>query len=101
PATRGSFSLRGDPPIGGWAFFPLWRGLGVLGGAGGDILWLRMARSTHNLSLLVPIVLTALAAILAARVWTILRQARGATRAGVRDDARRDDARRDEAGVTP
>ena len=99
--TRASFALQAYPPIGAWAFFHHWRALGVLDGAGVDILWLRMARSTHNLSLLVPIVLTALAAILAARVWTILRQARGATRAGVRDDARRDDARRDEAGVTP
>jgi hypothetical protein len=72
--TRASFALHAYPPIGAWTFFHHWRAIGVLDGGGADILWLRMARTTHNLSLLVPVVLLGLAAILALRVARLARE---------------------------
>jgi hypothetical protein len=63
-----SFRPSAYPPIGAWAFFHHWRATGVLDSAGADILWMRLARSTHNLSLVAPAVLLAAAGLLARSV---------------------------------
>jgi hypothetical protein len=72
--TRASFLLHGYPPLGAWAFFHHWRAQGVLDSNGADILWLRMARTTHNLSLLALLLLAGLAALLAVWVARLVRR---------------------------
>jgi hypothetical protein len=94
--TRASFSPHAYPPIGAWAFFHHWRARSVLDANGADILWLRMARTTHNLSLLVPVVLLLLSLILAVRIRAYLRGRRD----GFHDETLRRPALRDGAGIT-
>lgn len=53
--TSGSFRLSAYPPIGAWRFFQHWRALSLEDSHAADILWLRLARRTHNLSLLPPL----------------------------------------------
>ena len=66
-STHASFSPKAYPPIGAWAFFHHWRATGSLDMSAADILWFRLARSTSNLSLIVPVVLGIGAAVLGSR----------------------------------
>jgi hypothetical protein len=51
------FALRDYPPIGAWSFLHHWRAFTPLDSNGADILWLRVARSTGNASLVPPLLL--------------------------------------------
>jgi hypothetical protein len=72
--TGPSFALSGYPPIGAWAFLHHLRPLGAGDSSGIDIVWFRLARLTDNVSLVIPVVLLAGAALF---VWLAYRQSRG------------------------
>ena len=65
-----SFALAGYPPIGAWNFLHHIRAANLGDSNAVDIIWFRLARSTANFSLLVPVVLIALAVLLAKRSWS-------------------------------
>jgi hypothetical protein len=71
-SSDASFRLDAYPPIGAWAFFDHWRALSPADYHAADILWLRMARATGNVSLVVPLLFGLAAAALAARVTILL-----------------------------
>jgi hypothetical protein len=59
--TEASFRPDAYPPIGAWRYLQHWRALAPTDTGAADILWLRIARDTGNLSLL-PLALLLLAA---------------------------------------
>lgn len=59
--TAENFRLDAYPPIGAWRFLHHWRALFHADSAAADLIWLRLARASHNLSLLPPVLLTLLA----------------------------------------
>lgn len=63
--SAASFALSAYPPIGAWRSFHHWRAFTFGDPGAADILWLRLAHRTHNLSLVLPLVFTAAAASLA------------------------------------
>jgi len=66
--TPAAFRWAAYPPIGAWTFFHHWRAITPTDSGAADILWLRIARLTDNLSL-VPLVLFGMAAtVLGSRV---------------------------------
>lgn len=54
--SSGNFRLHAYPLIGAWEYLRHWRALSLTDSSAADILWLRIARPTHNLSLLAPVV---------------------------------------------
>jgi hypothetical protein len=72
--TSGSWKLIAYPPIGAWQFLHHWRGYGVVDSGSADIIWLREARVTHDLSLVVPLVFLGCAALLGWRAIRSLNQ---------------------------
>lgn len=59
-----SFMLSGYPPIGALKFLHHLRAVSLTDSHAVDVIWFRIARQTHDLSLLVPVILCALAAAL-------------------------------------
>jgi hypothetical protein len=72
--TRGSFRLSAYPPFGAWTFFKHWRAVSPTDQNALDILWLRAARGSHNISLLLIPCLGLLLTACVARVYLLLRQ---------------------------
>jgi hypothetical protein len=70
--TDGSFRLSGYPPIGAWQFLHHLRAYTLTDSSAVDLVWLRLSRLTHNLSLIPPVLLVLL---LAAVVLPIRRLA--------------------------
>jgi hypothetical protein len=66
--TAENFRLGAYPPIGAWQFLHHWRALFLTDSASGDLIWLRLARKSHNLSLIPPVLLGLLAAGLVVRL---------------------------------
>ena len=62
--TAGSFRLDGYPPIGAWTFLHHLRAYTPTDSSAVDLVWLRLSRLTHNLSLIPPLLLAAAAAAL-------------------------------------
>ena len=62
-----SFALSGYPPVGAWRFVHHLGSQNPTDANGLDIAWIRLAQTTHNISIGVPIVLLALACFLALR----------------------------------
>jgi multisubunit Na+/H+ antiporter MnhG subunit len=62
--TGPSFRLDAYPPIGAWTFLHHWRAQAPTDSATADILWLRLSRLTHNLSLVPPLLLAVAAGAL-------------------------------------
>jgi hypothetical protein len=60
--TDGSFRLDGYPPIGAWRFLHHLRAYTLTDSSAVDLVWLRLSRLTHNLSLIPPVLLAAAAA---------------------------------------
>ena len=71
--TQNAWQLAAYPPYGAWQFLVRLRAEMPADAGAADILWLRLARETGNGSLLVPILLVALAAILAMRSRALVR----------------------------
>jgi Dolichyl-phosphate-mannose-protein mannosyltransferase len=71
--TAPSFRLDGYPPIGAWTFLHHWRAQAPTDSATADILWLRLSRLTHNLSLIPPILLAAVGTALLIPVRRLAR----------------------------
>ena len=67
-----SFLLSGYPPIGAWRFLHHVRAAGLTDSSAVDIIWFKIARTTHNVSLLAPLLLITAAAAL---TWKALRLA--------------------------
>ncbi len=63
-----SFALSGYPPIGAWRYVHHLLAPNLSDANSVDIIWLRLAHLTHNLSVAVPVVLLLLACFLALRV---------------------------------
>jgi hypothetical protein len=55
--TVGSFKLAAYPPIGAWAFLHHLRAFNLADSSAIDLLWFRLARKSHNLSLIPPAIL--------------------------------------------
>jgi hypothetical protein len=72
--TRGSFRLSAYPPFGAWAYFKHWRAVSPTDQNALDILWLRAARGSQNISLLIIPFLGLLLTTCVARVYLLLRQ---------------------------
>lgn len=70
--TAQSFQLSGYPPIGAWTFLHHLRAVNLDDQGGIDIVWFRIAHATHNLSLVVPVALLAIAALLARAAYALL-----------------------------
>jgi hypothetical protein len=66
--STNNFFLDAHPFIGAWTYLHHWFGDSLTDVHGIDILWFRLARQTDFLSLIVPILLTATAAVLAVRI---------------------------------
>jgi hypothetical protein len=66
-STTGSFRLQAYPPLGAWPFFQHWRSLALTDANAADILWLRVAQPTNNMSLLPPALLLIASCALALR----------------------------------
>jgi hypothetical protein len=65
-SAEASFRLDAYPPIGAWPYLHHWRALTPADSSAADILWLRIARDTGNISLLVMLVLLLVAGVLGA-----------------------------------
>ncbi len=63
--TEASFRLDAYPPVGAWRYLRHWRALSPTDMGAADILWLRAARETGNISLLPAFLLLLAAAALA------------------------------------
>jgi hypothetical protein len=63
-----SFALSGYPPIGAWRYVHHLLAPNLSDANSLDIIWLRLAHITHNLSIVVPVVLLLVACFLAFRV---------------------------------
>jgi hypothetical protein len=68
--TDGSFRLSGYPPIGAWQFVHHLRAYTLPDSSAVDLVWLRISRLTHNLSLIPPVLI----AIAGAALLTPLRR---------------------------
>lgn len=66
--SEASFYIHGYPPIGAWTALHHWRATILTDPNAVDIYWFRVARSTHNLSLIVPVLLFAIAVLLAVKI---------------------------------
>lgn len=66
------WQLDAYPPFGGWQFLEHWRAESPHDPSGLDVLWFRIAHTTGNWSLLIPLVLLAVAGILFVRSWRLL-----------------------------
>lgn len=71
--TANSFRLSSYPPIGAWQFVHHVRAFDLADSSALDVVWLRVARETHNITVAVPFVLLAVAAVL---VWKIIESNR-------------------------
>lgn len=69
--TAGSFNWRAYPPIGAWAWLRKLRASTITDSSGVDVVWLRLAHLTHEVSLLPLVALMALAAWLALRALAV------------------------------
>lgn len=67
--TANSFLLSGYPPLGAWQFVHHLRAGDLADSSGIDIVWFRIARQTHSVSLVVPAFLVIVAAIFARMAW--------------------------------
>lgn len=72
--TQGSFRLSAYPPLGAWTFFKHWRAVSPTDQNALDILWLRAARGSRNISLLLIPCFGLLLTACVARVSLLLRQ---------------------------
>ena len=75
--SSGSFRLSALPLIGAWQFIHHIRAFTITDASAVDIIWLRIARATHNLSLVAPLLLTVLAGALGIRAAQLLRTYNG------------------------
>jgi hypothetical protein len=66
------WQLAAYPPLGAWQFLEHWIAQTPQDPSALDVLWFRMAPSTGNWSLLVPVLLLVMAAVLLARSWRLL-----------------------------
>jgi hypothetical protein len=66
--TDGSFRLSGYPPVGAWQFLHHLRAYTLTDSSAVDLVWLRLSRLTHNLSLIPPVLLAGLVAALLIRI---------------------------------
>jgi hypothetical protein len=67
-STSASFQWSAYPPIGAWQYFHHWRAIATVDSNSADVLWLHMARTTGNASLVWPAFLIISAVIFASRV---------------------------------
>lgn len=65
--TAGSFRVQAYPPLGAWTFLQHWQARAPTDAGAADILWLRVAQTTNNLSLVPPALLLVLGGFLALR----------------------------------
>jgi hypothetical protein len=79
-----SFLPIAYPPLGAWAFLHHLRATGLTDNTGIDIIWLRLARTTGDLSLAVPVLLGAAAAYLGWRAFQLTRAPRTPAPSGSR-----------------
>ena len=75
--SSGAFHLDAMPLIGAWQFVHHLRALTITDPGAVDIIWLRLARSTHNLSLVPPALFLSFAAALGARAAAVSRTYNG------------------------
>jgi hypothetical protein len=77
--TAQSFLLTGYPPVGAWQFLHHIRASDLTDSNALDILWFRIARQTHNASMIVPVILALSAAAFA---WKAVRMEQAAKSSG-------------------
>ena len=65
--TAENFRLDALPLIGAWRFLHHWRAMSLTDSSAADIIWLRLARRTHNLSLIPPLLFALTGAALLAQ----------------------------------
>jgi hypothetical protein len=75
--SSGAFHFDAMPLIGAWQFIHHLRAVTLTDGGAIDIIWLRLARTTHNLSLIAPVLLGGVAALLGLRAAQIARTYNG------------------------
>jgi hypothetical protein len=72
--TEASFRLDAYPPLGAWRYLQHWRAFSPTDMGAADILWLRVARETENVSLLLMALLVLAAAVLWVQAVAALRR---------------------------